>query len=415
MWFRFLYLHISLCYFTWATQLTSCSESFLPSASDVNSEIDADLFDDLDLQWVERYSSSLRGERMSNWLHEYDSDSLAFTDNSVGYPLLDDFNKQGAILERIPGSGIDGFMRIQPASASNEGATLRHQLEVGEPTQPDPTEKEGLRPASQTRKLPKGHRFQICIQSRQYKGDGRRDTAGADLQYFGTSDTIFNLHQQARICLTSQQNEDVEVNRHFEIGVSEKLQDIATQLRRSSRSPVTSGKGVEGLRMSDTHPMSSLAIRLSLEDRSSTRKTTAFIRKIGLVGYNLNIFHHLFAHNGMDEKILGGKTGNYREILRWLDHLIFTDPDPHHLPLDDRASQNAVPFDPKHSVAKAQSLLSRFLTDPTPRMGKFMAAPVALDLLQIWYQLKCFELQKPIISPGEFKWLLQQKRIIQLN
>jgi hypothetical protein len=73
-WLSLLYLQITFFYFIRAIPVPA--ESFLPSTSDVNSEVDAGLFDDLDLDWWDLYNRSLRENGMSNWAHEFDSDSL---------------------------------------------------------------------------------------------------------------------------------------------------------------------------------------------------------------------------------------------------------------------------------------------------------------------------------------------------
>ncbi|PLW09495.1 hypothetical protein PCASD_20777 [Puccinia coronata f. sp. avenae] len=436
-WLSLLYLQITFFYFIRAIPMPA--ESFLPSTSDVNSEVDAGLFDDLDLDWWDLYNRSLRENGMSNWAHEFDSDSLAFVDYpNIGHPFLDDFNHHSDTSTHIPGLGMDRLMGKQAtSSASNQEATFHHQLDFGEPAAtkalPGPTEKEVLHPASGTEKLPQGNNgypspFQIYIQPEHYEKHGRRNAAGAEFKYFGTTDTIYHLHRHAmHTCLETRNAEELKASQQFDATVSKKLEDLATHLALLPRAPeVSVEQASEALLRSDPHHSTitsasmpanprSLAVRLLLEDFKSKKMSYPFVRKIRLVGYNLNIFHIWFDRKKVDQEILGTTEGVHEELLDWLAHLIFTHPEDQDLPQINQAHKKPKLSDPTHFCdTTAQKVLSRFLTDPTPRMGRFMAAPVALDLLQIWYQIKSFKLGRPILNCEEFKTVLQQQKVIKV-
>jgi hypothetical protein len=328
---------------------------------------------------------------------------------------------------------------------------LHHQVDVDEPDQPGLTKNQDLHTTSGAKNpLPKQkyhvRPFAVHIQGQHYRSNGRQSARGAQVKYFATRDTIFDLHQRARKCLDMMKTEDFESNERFEIDASTKLQEIIAYRRYSQRSPLISERNTGSLptiangcstssplisekicshRMSMIaqarsiiSPMKenlgSLAVRLALQHCTTIKQTKTVIRRIGLVGYNLNIFHILFSMKGVDTEILGKTDGNHNELLQWFYYLIFIHPTStdHHLPLIGQVGTQLIPFHPHHSFHMTQVRLAEFLTDPIPRMRRFMAAPVALDLLEIWYQIKCSELKRPILPHRNYILILQNKEII---
>ncbi|PLW21879.1 hypothetical protein PCANC_01854 [Puccinia coronata f. sp. avenae] len=227
---RLLYLPISFFYLTWGIPLPA--ESFLPATGHVRSDFDAALYEDLDPQWFESYSRSLQDKESNNWGHAFDHYSLAFMDSPIGHwPSLDDSNKQSTTSEQTSGSGADSLTELQGTSASRDEMALHHPVDVDEPDQPGLTKNQDLHTTSGAKNpLPKQkyhvRPFAVHIQGQHYRSNGRQSARGAQVKYFGTRNTIFDLHQRARKCLDMIKTEDFESNERFEIDASTKLQEI---------------------------------------------------------------------------------------------------------------------------------------------------------------------------------------------
>ncbi|PLW54195.1 hypothetical protein PCANC_04524 [Puccinia coronata f. sp. avenae] len=414
---RLLYLPISLCYFLWA--IPSPADSLLPSPGHVNSQGNPGLRADLDLyEWLHMVTRGGDESTGHNNPHQFDSDQMDFLDNPIdGPPLPDESNEQSGTSEEISDLSTHRLTELQDGmkanSASKEGPASPHQLNVDDPTQPGKSEAKGrtYRPV----------KLEIKIQSEYYKSDGHREAGRAEEKYEGTHDTLFSLHQRARGSLKNQNPKYLEASQDFEKRASEKLQQMATLRRYLRPTASTVDKVIERLssnprgrilRDSLIGNRDGFAFKFALQYRTSDPKTRTFVIRINFVGFHLNALHTLFSLYGVDQHILGYTDKAHQELLDWLHYLIFTHP---HTPdsLSGQTSTEIIPFhDKDHSTNIAHIILAQFLMDRTPRISRCQAAPTSLALLEIWYQIKCSELGKPILSPKDYRQVLRERTVL---